>query len=142
MGFIRISCHLNKEVLCKIIPRRKTTYAFHEKKLKDLEVRSQKTKISVCKETIAALERVSLVDFDNEGGIQRLEAAVNFAQRVKEVKIDPSLKPMHSILEKENLFLREDEVSDGNYCEKILANAQLLDEEYFVAPPGNIARKT
>ncbi|XP_033213246.1 glutamyl-tRNA(Gln) amidotransferase subunit C, mitochondrial [Belonocnema kinseyi] len=142
MGFIRLSWHLNKEVICKIISRRKTTYAFHEEKFKDLEVRSEKTKFSVCKETLDALERVSLVDFDHEGGIKRLEAAVQFAHRLKEVKIDSSLTPMHSILEKENLFLREDEVSDGNYREKILANAEILEEEYFVAPPGNILRKT
>ena len=141
---MRLSCLLNKQILCKILFRRKTTYPFREEKVKDFEVRNQKTEkqISVSNETIAALERVSLVDLDNEGGIERLEAAINFAERLKAIKTDPSLQPMYSVLEKENLFLREDEVSDGRCREKILANAQVLDEEYFVAPPGNIPRKT
>jgi aspartyl-tRNA(Asn)/glutamyl-tRNA(Gln) amidotransferase subunit C len=36
------------------------------------------------------------------------------------------------------LFVREDCVTDGNIREDILANASVTEEEYFLAPPGNI----
>jgi aspartyl-tRNA(Asn)/glutamyl-tRNA(Gln) amidotransferase subunit C len=36
------------------------------------------------------------------------------------------------------LKLRDDEVTDGNIRDDILKNARLTEEEYFVAPPGNI----
>lgn len=37
-----------------------------------------------------------------------------------------------------NLTLREDKVTQGNCQADILKNAVLKEEEYFVAPPGNI----
>lgn len=36
------------------------------------------------------------------------------------------------------LRLREDNVTDGDVRDKILMNAKKINEEYFVAPPGNI----
>lgn len=98
--------------------------------------------IKIDRKTISKLERISLVDFDNEGGIQRLEAAIRFAQKLREVRLDPSVKPMYSVLENERLYLREDKVTEGNCREQILKNAKLLEDEYFVAPPGNIPKKS
>ena len=37
-----------------------------------------------------------------------------------------------------DLFLEADQVTDGNILEDILKNAALTEEDYFVAPPGNI----
>lgn len=37
-----------------------------------------------------------------------------------------------------NLYLRPDEVTDGNIRDEILRNASVTEEEYFVAPPGNV----
>lgn len=34
--------------------------------------------------------------------------------------------------------LRDDEVTEGDCKEDILRNASLTEEDYFVAPPGNI----
>ena len=39
------------------------------------------------------------------------------------------------------LYLRKDEVTDGNRRDEILQNASKTVEEYFVAPPGNIPLK-
>ena len=142
MGLTRLLWHLKTDFLFKIITRKKSTQGIREEKVIGFEVKNRKTKISVNKETIAALERISLVDFDNQGGIEKLEAAISFADPLKEIEIDLTVQPMYSVLEKENLFLREDKVSDSNCREKVLANAQILEEEYFVAPPGNIPRKT
>ena len=101
--------------------------------------KSAKSDIKIDKKIIAKLEKVSLVDFDNEAGIRRLEAAICFAQKLREVKIDESVKPMYSVLENEILQLREDKVTEGNCREKILKNAQVLEDEYFVAP-SNISK--
>ncbi len=46
---------------------------------------------------------------------------------------------MFTVLENETLRLREDKVVDG-ICDKsaVLSNAEKVEEDYFVAPPGNI----
>ncbi|XP_063972165.1 glutamyl-tRNA(Gln) amidotransferase subunit C, mitochondrial [Diachasmimorpha longicaudata] len=94
--------------------------------------------IKISKETIKKLERLSLVDFGNEAGINRLEAAIKFAEKLKDFPIDDKVEPLYCVLEKECLRLREDKVTEGGYREKILKNATVTEEEYFVAPPGNI----
>lgn len=48
---------------------------------------------------------------------------------------------MYTPLENESLRLREDVVSDGNLRQEVLANASVVEEDYFVAPPGNIPLK-
>lgn len=37
-----------------------------------------------------------------------------------------------------NLYLRSDDVNQGNCVKDILKNAAIKEEDYFVAPPGNI----
>lgn len=37
-----------------------------------------------------------------------------------------------------NLNLREDKITQGNCQKDILKNATLTEDDYFVAPPGNI----
>lgn len=46
--------------------------------------------------------------------------------------------PLYTVLENTSLELREDDINDGSQRENILKNAQITEEEYFVAPPGNI----
>ena len=48
---------------------------------------------------------------------------------------------MYTLLEDETLRLREDIVTEGDCREEILANAAKVEEDYFVAPPGNIPLK-
>lgn len=48
---------------------------------------------------------------------------------------------MYTVLEEENLYLREDKATQRNTQEDILSNAALTEETYFVAPPGNIPLK-
>lgn len=56
----------------------------------------QKTKIS--KEMIEHLERLALVDFANQAGIERLESAIRFADQLHLVNTD-DVEPMDSVLE-------------------------------------------
>lgn len=87
--------------------------------------------------TIEHLERLSLVDFANREGIRRLEDAIAFADLIHSVDTT-GVEPLVTVLEDEGLFVREDCVTDGNIREDILANASVTEEEYFLAPPGNI----
>ena len=48
------------------------------------------------------------------------------------------MEPLYTVLEHTKLELREDKVTDGNIKEDILKNAKITEEDYFVAPPGNI----
>ncbi len=47
---------------------------------------------------IEHLERLALVDFGNEAGIKRLEAAIRFADQIHLVNTE-GVKPMDSVLE-------------------------------------------
>lgn len=96
-------------------------------------------KITVDQETILLLERISLVDFANVEGIKRLEEAIQFAQPLKEVNTD-NVEPMFTVLDDATLRLADD-IPVNTIKEDILANAKLTEEEYFVAPPGNIPLK-
>eukprot|EP00095_Tigriopus_kingsejongensis_P012549 snap_masked-scaffold821_size92673-processed-gene-0.5 protein:Tk12549 transcript:snap_masked-scaffold821_size92673-processed-gene-0.5-mRNA-1 annotation:"gatc_brafl ame: full" len=83
------------------------------------------------------LERLSLVNFSNEEAIKRLEEAIHFAQPLEDVNTD-GVAPMYTVLEEETLRLRPDLVKQENTREDILKNASVVEEDFFVAPPGNI----
>ncbi len=93
-------------------------------------------KIKVTQETILQLERLSLVDFTDARGISRLEEAIEFAQPLKEVNTK-GVEPMFTILDEETLRLAEDEEETVSK-DDVLSSAQVTEEGYFVAPPGNI----
>lgn len=88
-------------------------------------------------EVIEHLERLALVDFGSQEAVARLEKAVAFADRLRAVDTD-GVQPMESVLEDRCLYLRSDNVVEGNCAEELLQNSHRVMEEYFVAPPGNI----
>nr|XP_009685817.1 PREDICTED: glutamyl-tRNA(Gln) amidotransferase subunit C, mitochondrial [Struthio camelus australis] len=83
------------------------------------------------------LEHLALVDFRNAEGVERLQKAIQFADQLHEVNTE-GIQPMDSVLEDRCLYLREDDVTEGNCTKELLKNAREKIEEYFVAPPGNI----
>ncbi|NWX11535.1 GATC amidotransferase, partial [Aegotheles bennettii] len=91
----------------------------------------------VAAELLAHLERLALVDFRDAEGVVRLQRVIQFADRLHEVNTD-GVEPMDSVLEDRCLYLREDDVTEGNCAKELLGNAREKVEEYFVAPPGNI----
>ncbi|XP_030073997.1 glutamyl-tRNA(Gln) amidotransferase subunit C, mitochondrial [Microcaecilia unicolor] len=95
-------------------------------------------KTTVTMEMIDHLEHLALVDFRNQEGVQRLGKAIQFADELHGVDTT-GVEPLVSVLEDRCLCLQDDEVVRGSYAELLLANAQQKIEEYFVAPPGNIA---
>ncbi|KAM6051578.1 glutamyl-tRNA(Gln) amidotransferase subunit C, mitochondrial [Theristicus caerulescens] len=88
-------------------------------------------------EVLDHLERLALVDFRDAEGVERLQKAIGFADQLHEVNTD-GVEPMDSVLEDRCLYLREDDVTEGNCTNELLKNAREKVEEYFVAPPGNI----
>ncbi|XP_048178887.1 glutamyl-tRNA(Gln) amidotransferase subunit C, mitochondrial [Corvus hawaiiensis] len=92
-------------------------------------------KVSV--EVLDHLEHLALVDFRDSEAVERLQKAVQFADQLREVNTD-GVEPMDSVLEDRCLYLREDDVTEGNCAKDLLENAREKVEEYFVAPPGNI----
>ncbi|XP_029777897.1 glutamyl-tRNA(Gln) amidotransferase subunit C, mitochondrial [Suricata suricatta] len=92
----------------------------------------------VTAEVIEHLERLALVDFGSQEAVARLEKAIAFADRLRAVDTD-GVEPMESVLEDRCLYLRSDNVVEGNCVEELLQNAHRVVEEYFVAPPGNIS---
>ncbi|XP_045699344.1 glutamyl-tRNA(Gln) amidotransferase subunit C, mitochondrial [Phyllostomus hastatus] len=88
-------------------------------------------------EVIEHLERLALVDFGSQEAVARLETAIAFADRLREVDTD-GVEPMESVLEDRCLYLRSDNVVEGNCAEELLQNSRRVVEDYFVAPPGNI----
>uniref|UniRef100_A0ABI8A0W5 Glutamyl-tRNA(Gln) amidotransferase subunit C, mitochondrial n=1 Tax=Felis catus TaxID=9685 RepID=A0ABI8A0W5_FELCA len=92
----------------------------------------------VTAEVIEHLERLALVDFGSQEAVARLEKAIAFADRLRAVDTE-GVEPMESVLEDRCLYLRSDNVVEGNCVEELLQNAHRVVEEYFVAPPGNIS---
>ena len=87
--------------------------------------------------TIEHLERISLVDFANVAGVQRLEEAVKLAEVVTRVDTT-GVEPLYSILEEESLRLREDVAEPPNNRDSLMRMATCSEEDYFVAPQGNV----
>ncbi|CAK1596113.1 unnamed protein product [Parnassius mnemosyne] len=97
----------------------------------------QSPKLKVDSNTIALLERLSLVKCNNIEGVEVLEDSISFADKILHINTD-NVEPLYSVLENENLSLRFDKVTQGNCQTDILKNATVTEDDYFVAPPGNI----
>ncbi|XP_060739729.1 glutamyl-tRNA(Gln) amidotransferase subunit C, mitochondrial-like [Tachysurus vachellii] len=93
------------------------------------------TKVSL--DLVDKLERLALVDFGSHEGVECLEKAIRFADQLHVVGTD-GVEPMDSVLEDRALYLRKNTVTEGNGAEELLRLSRITEEEYFVAPPGNI----
>lgn len=87
--------------------------------------------------TIQLLERLALVNLENKEALTTLENSIEFAEKILHIDTTNVL-PLYTVLEDQNLYLREDSVTEGNCREDILRGAKVTEEDYFVSPPGNI----
>ena len=92
----------------------------------------------VTAELIEHLERLALVDFGSQEAAARLEKAIAFADWLHAMDTG-GVEPKESVLEDRCLYLRSDNVVEGNCAEELLQNSHRGAEEYFVAPAGNIS---
>ncbi|KAK2579066.1 hypothetical protein KPH14_002670 [Odynerus spinipes] len=60
------------------------------------------------------------------------ETAVNFSERLRNFNVPKEIEPLYTPLESCDLYLRQDKVQKINNRQKILKNAQVLEEEYFI----------
>lgn len=93
--------------------------------------------INVDTKTIQLLERLALVNLDGDGALQTLRSSIQFAKKIETIQTN-NKKPLYVVLENCPLYLRNDEVNDGNCRDDILRNAKLIEDDYFISPPGNI----
>ncbi|XP_041957391.1 glutamyl-tRNA(Gln) amidotransferase subunit C, mitochondrial isoform X1 [Alosa sapidissima] len=96
-------------------------------------------------EVVDKLERLALVDFGNQEGIDCLEKAIHFADQLHIVN-SVAVEPLDSVLHdnkyvwflNRSMHLRNDIITEGKRAEELLQLSRRVIDEYFVAPPGNI----
>lgn len=66
-----------------------------------------------------------------------LEDSIAFASKI--LPIDTSnIEPLYNVHEEQFLDVRDDVENEGDITETLLKNSPLIEEEYFVSPPGNV----
>lgn len=82
--------------------------------------------------SIATLARIDVPEEDLEPLAGELSAILDWIEQLGEVDTE-GVQPMTSVAEM-TLPRRADEVTDGNYPEKVLANAPETQDGFFLVP--------
>lgn len=98
---------------------------------------TSKNEVEIDTKTLQLLERLSLVDLDSEQALATLKSSIQFADKIAHIDTS-NVKPLYTVLENQQLQLRNDEVTEGDSRVELLRIAQVTDEDYYVSPPGNI----
>lgn len=81
---------------------------------------------------IARLARIRIEESEVEAYAGELNAILGFVEQLGEVEVR-GVEPMTSVTPMA-LRRREDKVTDGGYAERIVANAPLTEDNFFVVP--------
>lgn len=81
---------------------------------------------------VARLARLKVKDEDVPRLAGELNAILGFIEQLNEVDVS-SVEPLTSVVTMK-MKMRKDEVTDGNYPEKIVANAPAKDDDFFMVP--------
>jgi aspartyl-tRNA(Asn)/glutamyl-tRNA(Gln) amidotransferase subunit C len=81
---------------------------------------------------IGRLARIRIEEAEVETYQGELNAILGFVEQLDEVDIS-GVEPMTSVTPMQ-LRRRKDRVSDGGYAEKIVANAPLTEDNFFMVP--------
>lgn len=81
---------------------------------------------------IAHLARIRVTDEEVPHLRSELNAILDFVAQLDQVDVS-GVEPMTSVLPME-LRQREDSVTDGGYAARIVANAAVSEDNYFVVP--------
>ena len=81
---------------------------------------------------IGRLARIRVEDDEVEKYQGEINAILGFVEQLSEVDVD-GVEPMTSVTPMQ-LRRREDKVTDGDYPEKIVANAPLTEDNFFMVP--------
>lgn len=91
--------------------------------------------MSITKEIVlkvANLNRLAINDERAEKLVPELGKIMGFIEQLSEVNTD-GIEPLANVVD-QDLRLRKDEVGDGNYRDKILANAPEATQGFFAVP--------
>jgi aspartyl-tRNA(Asn)/glutamyl-tRNA(Gln) amidotransferase subunit C len=81
---------------------------------------------------IGRLARIRVEDDDVEKYQGEINAILGFVEQLSEVNVE-GVEPMTSVTPM-TLRRREDRVTDGGYPEKVVANAPLTEDNFFMVP--------
>jgi aspartyl-tRNA(Asn)/glutamyl-tRNA(Gln) amidotransferase subunit C len=81
---------------------------------------------------IARLARIAMSDEELERLVPELNAIIGWVEQLGEVDTD-GVEPLTAVIE-QKLRLREDQVTDGNIRDQILANAPEAQHGFFAVP--------
>ncbi len=91
--------------------------------------------MSVDKDTvkrIARLARIRVAEEQLESYQGELNAILGFVEQLNEVDVS-GVEPMTSVTPMA-LRMRKDNVTDGDYAEKVVTNAPLSEDNFFMVP--------
>lgn len=81
---------------------------------------------------IARLARIRVTDAELQSYQGELNAILGFVGQLNEIDVS-GVEPMTSVTPMA-LRLREDKITDGGYAERIVANAPLSEDNFFMVP--------
>lgn len=91
--------------------------------------------MSVDAETVRRIARLARIHVDEdqvEPYREELNAILGFVEQLNEVDVD-GVEPMTSVMPM-TLRRREDKVTDGDQADKVVANAPLSEDNFFMVP--------
>ncbi len=81
---------------------------------------------------IARLARIRIDDVEAGRLVGELSSILTWVEQLEEVNTD-GVEPMTSVVNAQ-IKMRQDEVTDGGYLDRILANAPSVEDGYFIVP--------
>jgi aspartyl-tRNA(Asn)/glutamyl-tRNA(Gln) amidotransferase subunit C len=81
---------------------------------------------------IGRLARIRIEEGEVEGYREEINAILGFVEQLEKVDVS-GVEPMTSVTPMQ-LRQREDAVTDGDYADRIVANAPLSEDNFFMVP--------
>lgn len=85
-------------------------------------------------EKIAKLSRISLEDNEVNDLSLELSQILDWVEQLSEINTDDISPIFSSFDDADNINLREDRVSDGGYRDKVISNAPMSEDGFFLVP--------
>ena len=81
---------------------------------------------------IAKLARIGMSDAEIDALVPELNNILGWVEQLGEVDTD-GVEPLTAVID-QKLRLRDDQVTDGNICDEVLANAPEAQHGFFAVP--------
>jgi len=81
---------------------------------------------------VAHLARIAITEEEASSFQGELNTILGFVEQLNEIDVS-GIEPMTSVVE-QTMKMRADEVTDGFYASRVVANAPVTDDEFFVVP--------